>query len=122
MNENYIVNNEYLSQQKGLDLNEYALDGTFIPSIINIGLDLVVTRISTLNDDVKGEYNIEKWLDKHQDKVDTFKKLQYRVIYNLIFQNETSPTDKYVDDIIVHEMKIGKINSTQYGYYNEPKR
>ena len=121
MNSNYVVNKEYLSQ-KGLKLSDYALDGTLIPAIINISLDLVVTRISALNDDVKGEKKIEEWLDKHADKVNDFKKLQYRVIYNLIFQGETSPTDKFVDDIIVHELRIGKINSTQYGLFNEPKR
>jgi len=121
MKNEYIVSDKYLAE-KGLDLNEYALDGTYIPAIINLGLDISITRISTLNDEVKGENAIEKWLDTHQDKLDSFKKLQYRIIYNLIFQNETSPTDKFVDDIIVHELKIGRINSTQWGYYNEPRR
>lgn len=121
MKKEYVVTNEYLAE-KGLDLNNYALDGTYINAIINLGLDLSITRISTLNDDVKGETNIEKWLDKNQDKLATFKKLQYRAIYNLIFQGETSPTDKFFDDIVVDELRIGRINATQFGYYNEPKR
>ena len=121
MNTNYVVDNTYLAQ-RGLDLNDYALDGTFIPAIIQLGLDLAITRISYLNDEVKGETEVETFLDKNPNKVETFKKLQYRVIYNLIYQAETSPTDKFVDDIIVHELKVGKINSTQYGYFNEPKR
>lgn len=121
MKKEYIVENNYL-KEKGLDLNGYALDGTYIPAIINLGLDLAITRCSALNDDVKGEKNIEKWLDNNQDKLGAFKKLQYRIIYNLIFQGETSPTDKFVDDIIVHELRLGRINGTQYGIFNEPKR
>ena len=121
MKKEYIVTNEEL-KERALDLNDYALEGTLVPAIIFLGLDLAVTRISTLNDDVKGETNIEHWLDNNQDKVSAFKKLQYRIIYNLIFENQTAPTDKFVDDIVIHEMKIGRINGTQYGYYNEPKR
>lgn len=121
MKKEYIVTQEYIAS-KGLNLNDYAIDGTAIPAIINIGLDLSVTRFSTLNDEVKGEKNIEKWLDNNADKVDDFKKLQYRIIYNLIFQGETSPTDKFVDDIIVHELKPGRINGVQFGIYNEPRR
>lgn len=121
MKKEYIITNKELTE-RGLDLNDYALEGTMIPAIINLGLDLCVTRISALNDDVKGESNIESWLDKNQKQVDSFKKLQYRIIYNIIFQGETSPTDKFVDDIIVHELRIGRINGTQYGIFNEPKR
>ena len=118
MKNEYVVDNNYLAE-KGLDLNDYALDGDMIPAIINDGLDLCITRISSLNDDVKGESSIEKFLDNHPEKVDSFKKLQKRVIYNLIFMAETSPTDKFVDDIIVHELKVGRINATQFGYFNE---
>ena len=121
MNKNYVVDNNYLAE-RNLDLNNYALDGTMIPAIIQLALDLAITRISVLNDEVKGEKAVENWLDKNSDKVDTFKKLQYRVIYNLIYQAETSPTDPFVDDIIVHELKVGRINATQFGYFNQPKR
>ena len=121
MKKEYIVTSQEL-KEKGLELNDYALEGTLIPSIINLGLDLTITRISALNDDVKGETDIENWLDKHPDKVGAFKKLQHRIIYNLIFENQTSPTDKFVDDIIVHELRLGRINGTQFGIYNEPRR
>ena len=102
MKQEYIITNEELSV-KGLDLNDYALEGDLIPAIINKALDLSVTRASALNDDVKGEDAIEKFLDKNPDKVKAFKKLQYQMIYNLIFMAETSPTDKFVEDIIWNE-------------------
>lgn len=121
MKNEYIITDDEL-KVKGLNLGDYALEETMIPAIIALGLDLTVTRASALNDDIKGENAIEKFLDEHQDKVDAFKKLQYRVIYNLIFQNETSPTDKFVDDIIVHELRLGRINATQFGIFNEPRR
>ena len=116
MNENYVVDNDYLSQ-RGLDLNDYALSGTLIPALIQLGLDLLVTRICYLDDNKSGEQDIELALDKEPKKIDAFKKAQYRVIYNLIFQNETQPTDPFVDNIICHELKWGKINGWQKGIY-----
>ena len=111
-----IVNNEYLAE-RGLDLNDYALDGTFINAIINLGLDICVSRICFLDDTIKGESNIETILDENLDKLPAFYKLQYRVIYNLIFQNETTPTDQLVDAIIVQELGWGKINGFQKGRF-----
>lgn len=116
MNEKYVVKNEYLSQ-RGLNLNDYALEGTLIPAIINIGLDLLVTRICYLNDDIKGELDIEKILGNDEQKINTFFKAQYRIIYNLIFQNETSPVDPFIDNIIAHELEMAKINGFQKGIY-----
>jgi len=116
MNENYIVTNEYLSQ-RGLDLNDYALDGTLVNAIINLALDLLVTRICYLNDAIKGEQDIETILGDNEQKINTFFKAQYRVIYNLIFQNETSPVDPYIDNIIAHELEMAKINGWQKGIY-----
>ena len=116
MNENYTVTNEYLSQ-RGLDLNDYALEGTLIPSLIQLALDLLITRICYLDDNKNGEQDIELALDKEPQKVGAFKKAQYRVLYNLIFQNETSPTDPFVDNIICHELGWGKINGWQKGIY-----
>ena len=116
MNEKYIVTDEYLSQ-KGLDLNEYALDGTYINAIKQIGLDTLVSRICYLDDSLNGEKSIEERLGYDDDKINTFFKAQYRVIYNLIFQNETSPLDPLLDNIIVHELKWGKINGWQKGIY-----
>lgn len=116
MKQEYIVTNEYLSE-KGLDLNDYALEGTLINAIINRGLDVAVTRCCQQNDNFKGERSIEQALDNDQYLVDAFFKLQYTIIYNLIFQNEDSPVDLYVDSIIVHELGWGKINGFQKGLY-----
>ena len=116
MDEKYIVTNEYLSQ-RGLNLNDYAIDGTMINAIINLGLDLLVTRICYLNDSIKGEKDIENTLGNDEQKINTFFKAQYRVIYNLIFQNETSPVDPFIDNIIAHELEMAKINGWQKGIY-----
>lgn len=116
MNKKYIVTDEYLSQ-RGLNLNDYAIDGTMINAIINLGLDLLVTRICYLNDSIKGEKDIENALGNDEQKINTFFKAQYRVIYNLIFQNETSPVDPFIDNIIAHELEMAKINGWQKGIY-----
>ena len=121
MKEEFVVTNEYLSK-KGLDLNDYALEGTLISAIIELGLDLVVDRICYLDDDVSGESDIEKYLEEHQDKVDSFFKAQYRSIYNLIFQAETNPMDTFLDYIIVHQLGLGKINGWQKGIYHRHDR
>ena len=121
MKTEYIVTNEYLSQ-KGLDLNDYALEGTLINAIINIALDLLVTRTCYLDDSKKGEKDIETYLDQNEDKVNAWFKAQYRVIYNLIFQNETSPLDPMLDNIIVFEIGLGKINGFQKGIYFKQDR
>lgn len=116
MNEKYIVDNDYLAK-RGLDLNAYALDGTFIRAIIQLGLDLLVTRICYLNDDIKGEKGIEERLGSDENKIAAFFKAQYRIIYNLIFQNETSPVDPFIDNIISFELEMAKINGWQKGIY-----
>ena len=116
MNTKYIVDNEYL-RERGLDLNDYALDGAFLNAIIQMGLDLLVTRICYLNDSIKGEYDIEKLLGDDAQKINTFFKAQYRIIYNMIFQNETSPVDPFIDNIIAHELEMAKINGWQKGIY-----
>ena len=121
MKQEYIVTNDYLSQ-KGLNLNDYALEGNLIPALINIGLDLLVTRICYLDDNKNGENDIELDLDANPGKVGSFLKAQYRVLYNLIFQNETAPTDPYVDNIIAHELGWGKINGWQKGIYHKQDR
>ena len=116
MKQEYIVTNEYLSE-RGLNLNDYVLEGTLVNAVINLGLDLLVSRICYLDDNKKGEHDIELALDNDEEKVKAFYKLQYRVIYNLIFQNETSPVDQFIDTIIVYELGWGKINGFQKGIY-----
>lgn len=116
MKKEYVITNEELSF-RGLDLNDYALTGNDIPTIIFKALDIAVTRCCHLNDYFRGEKSIEKELDKDTDLVDTFKKLQRTIIWNLIYTAEDNPVDQYVDDIIVHELNWGKINGFQKGLY-----
>lgn len=121
MKSEYIVSNDYLAK-KGLDLNEYALDGTYIDAIINLGLDIAITRVCLLNDAFKGEKSVEKALDEDSDLLPAFLKLQHRIIYNLVFQNETNPADSFIDTIIAHELGWGKINGFQKGYFYDNNR
>lgn len=117
MKNEYIVTNEELAE-KGLDLNDYALNGDLIPAIIQIGLDICVSRCCFLNDTFKkGEKSIEQALDQDQDLVEPFKKLQRKVLWNLIFTATDDPVDLYVDTIIVHELNWGKINGIQKGVW-----
>lgn len=123
MNIDYVITDTEL-QERGLNLSDYALDETYIPAIIQTGLDICVSRCCFLNDSLYGESALETFLEtsvengiSSSDKISAFKKLQYRVIYNLIFQGEREPTDNYVDTIIVHEMKCGKINGFQKGLF-----
>ena len=51
MNNAYIITEQDLTE-RGLQLIDYALDGTYIPAIIQRGLDISVDRICELNDKV----------------------------------------------------------------------
>lgn len=117
MKEEYIITNEEL-QPKGLDLTEYTLEGTNIIAIINIALDLAITQCLKMNDNFKYSKDIEKALDDNQDLVESFKKLQFRVIYNLLFVGDVDPIDKVVENIITFDLRWGKINGFQKGYFS----
>lgn len=116
MKRDYVITNDELSQS-GLDLNDYALSGDLVPAIIQIGLDIAITRCCYLNDNFKGEKSIEKALDTDLDLVDSFKKLQRKIIWNLIFGGTDDPVDLYIDTIITHELGWGKINGFQKGLW-----
>ena len=116
MRNDYIITEEELAQ-RGLDLTDYALEGTLIPAIIQIGLDVAITRCCYLNDNFKGEDSVEQALDNNPSLVSSFKKLQYRIIFNLIFMGQDDPVDLYVDTIIAHELGWGKINGFQKGIF-----
>jgi hypothetical protein len=116
MKKDYVITNQELAE-KGLDLNDYALTGELIPAIIQIGLDIAITRCCFLNDNFKGEKSIEEALDNNTDLVDTFKKLQRKILWNLIFAGTDDPVDQYIDDIISHELGWGKINGYQKGLW-----
>ena len=114
-NEYVITYDEIL--QRGLDLNDYALDNAYIQPLINTALDIAITRCCFNYDNMEGEQDIEQALDNNPTKVPTFKKLQYRILYNLIFTATDDPVDLYVDTIITHELNLGKINGFQKGIW-----
>lgn len=116
MKDEYIITENELAN-KGLNLSDYVFDETFVPAIINMGLDIAISRCSYLNDNFLGESSVESALDEKPELVNAFKKLQYRIIYNLVFTAETEPVDQYVDTIIVHELGWGKINGIQKGLW-----
>ena len=113
MKQEYIITDNYLQTRFGLDLNDYALDGQFVQPIITMALEKAITRILKLNDDFHYESDIENALDNDQNLEHAFFKLQYQVIYNLIFLGDNDPIDKSVDDIICFDLHWGKINGFQ---------
>lgn len=121
MKKEYIVDNDYLSQ-KGLDLNDYALEGTMIPSIINKALSILVNRMCQIGNQFHSEREIDEYLGHDddqrtsQDKINAFKEAQYLIIYNFVFQNETNPVDQYVDGILVFQLGC-KIHGFQKGLF-----
>lgn len=116
MKPEYVITEEEI-RQRGLDLNEYALDGTYIPALINRALEISVTRCCYNFDNIESEEDIEKLLDELPKKVGAFKKLQYNILWNLIFTATDDPVDVYIDTIIAHELNLGKINGVQKGIY-----
>lgn len=116
MKNEYIITNEETAQ-KGLDLNDYALTGDLIPALINRALDIAITRCCYNYDGIESEEDIEKALDEKPQKVNAFKKLQFTILWNLIFSATDDPVDIYVDTIISKELNLGKINGVQKGIW-----
>ena len=116
MKQAYIITRQELAE-KGFDLNDYALNGDLVQPLINRGLDICVSRCCYLNDTFLGETSVEQALDNNPSLVGSFKKLQFNVLWNLVFTAEDSPVDNYIDTIIVHELGWGKINGIQKGIY-----
>jgi len=112
MKVDYIINESELSL-KGLNINDYVLDGTYTFPIINIALDLAITRILYLNDNFGYESDIESALDNNDKLIAPFKKLQWQIIYNLIFLGDIDPINVLVDNIICSDLRWGKINGFQ---------
>lgn len=113
MKEQYIVDNGYLKTKFGLDLYDFSLGGQYVEPIINMAFGKAITRVFKLNDNFKYEKDIEKALDNDTDLVGAFYKLQYQVIYNLIYLGDDDPINKDVDDIICFDLHWGKINGFQ---------
>ena len=116
MKQEYKITREECAE-KGLDLNDYCLNGDYIEPVINRALDISISRCCYLNDSFLGETSVEEALDDKPDLVGSFKKLQFNILWNLIFTAEDSPVDNYIDTIIVHELGWGKINGIQKGLY-----
>lgn len=114
MKSNYIITNTECAE-RGLNLNDYAIDGTYIPALINLALDISVTRCCFNFDNIQGEEDLELALDKNPKKVSSFKKLQFHILWNLIFTATDDPVDVYIDTIISKEVNLGKINGIQKG-------
>ena len=116
MKQEYIITNQECAE-KGLDLNNYALTGDLIPALINRALDIAITRCSFNYDNIESEDDIEKALDDNPAKVKVFKKLQFNILWNLIFTATDDPVDVYIDTIISKELNLGKINGIQKGIW-----
>lgn len=119
MREEYVITNKELYENEGINLEEYCADSTYIMSVKKKALNIAVTRICKLCDNINDELDIEDALERNERKVPVFKKLQGAIIYNLIFTAESSPTDGYIDDIIAHELNIGKVNNIQIGIHTK---
>lgn len=117
MNIEYKIDNDYLKENFGLDLCEYALDTTFVPMLLNIAFEKVITRILFLNDNFSYESDIELALDENENLIAPFKKLQFQVVYNLVFLGDSDPIDFQVDAIICSDLKWGKLNGWQKQVY-----
>jgi hypothetical protein len=116
----YVITNEELSE-KGLDLNDYALDGTYINAIIQRGLNKLVNEMCYFGD-LKSSSQIETYLSTSDertsgDKVEAFKEAQYLVIYNMLMINDSDPFDDEVQKVIVYQLGL-KINGFQKGIFN----
>lgn len=120
MRDDYVITPQELAE-KGLNLSDYAFDETFIPAIVGLGLSLTISRCCKLGD-IKSSKALERYLSEDdndrdsEEKVDAFKEAQYRVIYNLVFMNETAPENDYVDNCLVYQLGL-KINGFQKGYF-----
>ena len=113
MKQEYIISEDILRSDYGLILSDYALDATYIDMIIHIALGKAITEILYLNDDFHYESDIEEAIDKEPKLLSAFYKLQYQVIYNLIFLGDSNPINPDVDDIICSDLRWGKINGFQ---------
>ena len=113
MNKDYIITSDELTNEYGLNLNDYAINGTMVNAIIKIAFNLAITEILKLNDEFRYENDIEVALDNNNNLIFPFKKLQHRVIYNLILVGDRDPLDKSLDDIICGDLRWGKVNGFQ---------
>lgn len=115
MKQEYVITTEEL-QQKGVNLHELTIDDSAVQIVINLALDFCVTRILKMNDNLIGESDLVKELDKKPQLVSGFKKLQAQMVRNLVYKAD-DPNDKTIDDIITFDLHLSKINGFQKGIY-----
>ena len=124
MNTNYVITNEYLKENYGLDLNDYALEGDLVPLIINIALDKAVDIFCEYNDNIKGARQLNDYLgldDEYllaSDKQEAFKKLQYQIVYRLIFESGLDIKDEWLISLLAKQLGC-KINGFQKGIFQK---
>lgn len=116
MKNEYIINETELLE-KQMNFSEIALDSDAGNGIIQIALGLAITRCLYLNDNFRYEEDIEKALDNDLKLVKAFKKLQWQIIYNLIYLGDNDPINTLVDNIICCDLRWGKINGYQKNLY-----
>lgn len=116
MDKKYLITNDEL-KIKALDLNDYAVDESYVDAIIINANELLNTRIKKLNDNIKSDSDISTFLGNDAEKIKNYKKAQFRVIYNLVFLGDNDPLDQQVNDIIVYDLGLGKINGFQKGWF-----
>lgn len=116
MKNEYVITEQEI-MEKGLDINDYAISTDIIPALINRALDIAITRCCYNYDGIETEEEIETLLDNNPNKVKVFKKLQFNILWNLIFTATDDPVDVYIDTIITKELNIGKINGIQKGLW-----
>ena len=124
MNVNYVITNDYLKENYGLDLNDYALEGDLIPAIINIALDKATTIFCEYNDNIKSSRALENYLGQDdsyytaEEKQEAFKKLQYEIVYRLIFESGLDIKDEWLISILAKQLGC-KINGFQKGIFQK---
>lgn len=120
MRNEFIITNEELSE-RGLDLNDYCLEGAYTP-IIYQGVEIVIDRMCEIGDQFHSEEDIENYLSVDDEnrtaeqKQKAFKKAQYQVIYNLLFTAEDNPVDSRLDSVLSKQLGC-KINGFQKGLW-----
>lgn len=116
MKQEYIITEQELIEL-GIDLGEYMEDGIKSNALVMKALNLGISQIVKMGDNLQFEEDIEAKLDADSRLVKVFKKLQYTIIYNLLFVADNDPLDRNVNDIIANELKLGKINGIQKGWH-----
>lgn len=112
--QDYIITNEELKGNYGVDLNDFVIDSSHIPPFINSIYEELITRIFNLNHDLKTEQDILDFLGQDEFKIKSFKKAQKVAIINtLIVGADENPFNNEVDAVLAGDLRIIKLNGYQ---------